>query len=54
MKQMSNEEIIQSLIDLNGEVKEVERAFNKALSHFYRETANMISELHHRGENRED
>lgn len=54
MKQMSNKEIMQSLVDLNGEIKEAEIAFNKALSHFYRETANMISELYHRGEDRED
>ncbi len=49
MKQMSNEEIMQSLLDLNGEIKEIEISFNKAISHFYRETANIISELNRRG-----
>ncbi len=54
MKQMSNEEIMQALLDLNGEVKEIEIAFNKAISHFYKETANMIAELNRREEDREE
>lgn len=54
MKQMSNEEIMQSLIDLNGEVKKLEIGFNRAISQFYRKTANIISELNRRGEDGED
>ena len=53
MKRMSNSEIIQVLLDLNGEVKSLEKQVNEKLKDFYRSTANIIGELNNRGADNE-